>query len=183
MAKNNNAMWWGLGTLAVVVGGLAFVLSDDDDKSSDSTSGGSSGGASGDSTGDGAPPSLEQVASQLRAQYLSISGCAVSWKSGDASRSGLQSHVQDFFAPALARARESGATSLDGATAWVAQFLVPGCDQPPGPLKGIAIDAALAGHLPMGVQQVFDAAQVQPSVQFFLAIRAVLSALMTARGG
>jgi hypothetical protein len=126
---------------------------------------------------EGESATLAETAASIREEVLTVKGCAVSWKSGEASRTTLLSHINDFFVPALADARDKGATTVDEITAHIASLLVAGCPWPPTVLESFNIDDALAGKLSGLAQQAWTVAESQKVVQFYLTIRQVVTGL------
>lgn len=127
---------------------------------------------------------LSEVAAKLRAELVTLDGCSVAWKVGEASRTVLLAHQSDFFIPAIADARSKGLTSTDEITSHVAGLLVPGCPWPPTIIQDLDIEAAVAGQLPFVQNQMWTIAQALGSVQLYLTIRSsVATSLTTNRRG
>lgn len=168
-SKKGNNTWLAvvLGVLGVggVVGGIAWARSRADGKSS------SNAGVIG--------ATLHQVATAIREETLIVDGCVVSWKLGEASRTALLAHRDDFFVPAIADARAKGSTTVDEITAHLAALLVPGCAWPPTVLENFNLDDAVAGKLTFIQKQAWTIAQSAGSVRLYLTIRQVVAALAT----
>lgn len=173
--NENTWLWLGAGLLGLGVVG-AVVVTRSRSKSKSSTDSGTSGSK--------APvKSLGELAAELRVQLLTVNGCAVSWRLGEASRTALRSHVDDFFKPAIADASSRSLSSIDEVTAHVAGLLVPGCPWPPTLIDDFDIEAAVAGKLPLIQSQMWTIAQSTGSVQLYLEIRQVVAALRANRRG
>ena len=145
-----------------------------------STSGTTSGSSSksGSKSGSTSPAkSLFEVAAALRSELLTVTGCSVAWRLGEASRTALLTHQNDFFLPAIADARAKGLSTTDEITSHLASVLVPGCQWPPKTIADIDIQAAINGELGMVQTQVWTIAQALGSVQLYLAIRQAVVSL------
>lgn len=178
---NDNTML-ALVLAALGLGGVGLAVwarSRSSEAGSSSSSSSSSSGANGAKA-----PTLAEVASTLRTELLTLDGCSVAWKLGEASRSALLVHQADFFTPAIADARAKGLTTVDEITSHVAGLLVPGCPWPPPIIEDFDIQAAVSGQLSALKQQMWNIAQTAGSVQLYLTIRsAVASSLITFRRG
>ena len=157
----------GLGGTVVVV---AWARSRSDDSTSSSSTS-STKGAIG--------KSLLEVAAAIREETLILNGCTVSWRVGEASRTALLGHRDDFFVPAIADARAKGASTVDEITSHLAALLVPGCAWPPAVLHDFDLDDAVAGNLTFVQKQAWTIAQSMGSVRLYLTIRQVVAVLAT----
>lgn len=160
-----------LGVLGLggAIGGIAWARSRATDSKASSSS--SNTGAIG--------TTLHQVATAIRAETLIVDGCVVSWKLGEASRTALLGHRDDFFLPAIADARAKGAATVDEITSHLAALLVPGCAWPPTVLASFNLDEAVAGQLTFVQKQAWTIAQTVGSVRLYLTIRQVVAVLAT----
>lgn len=154
--------------LGGAIGGIAWARS----RSADSKASSSSSNAAIGTT-------LHQVATAIREETLIVDGCVVSWKLGEASRTALLAHRDDFFVPAIADARAKGATTVDEITSHLAALLVPGCAWPPTVLENFNLDEAIAGKLTFVQKQAWTIAQSVGSVRLYLTIRQVVAVLAT----
>ncbi len=161
-----------LGVLGVggTVGAIAWARSKSDNAGSSSGSN-SSAGAIG--------MTLPEVAGAIRQETLIVDGCTVSWRVGEASRTELLRHRDDFFVPAIADARAKGAVTVDEITAHLAGLLVPGCAWPPTILQEFNLDDAVNGRLSLFQKQAWTVAQSSGTVRLYLTIRQVVAVLAT----
>ncbi|HLT38267.1 MAG TPA: hypothetical protein VK034_18405 [Enhygromyxa sp.] len=158
--------------LGGTIGAVAWARSRSDGGKSSSSSGSSKGAISG--------KSLPEVALAIREETLIVNGCTVSWRVGEASRTELLAHRDDFFVPAIADARAKGSTTVDEITAHLAALLVPGCAWPPTVLNDFQnLDDAVAGKLTFVEKQAWTIAQSMGSVRLYLTIRQVVAVLAT----
>jgi hypothetical protein len=173
--KSSNGTW-----LAIVlgIGGTVGLVAVARSRSSDDAKTKAKG-----KSGETKSPSLVEVAATLRRELLTLEGCAVTWKLGEASRTALIAHQADFFVPAIADARAKGMGTVDEITAHVAGLLVPGCPWPPPIIQNFDLEAAVAGELPMIQEQMWTIAQAMGAVQLYLTIRSVVASAMANRRG
>lgn len=163
-----------LGVLGVggTVGAIAWARSKSDNAGTNSNSNsGSSAGAIG--------TTLPEVAGAIRQETLIVDGCTVSWRVGEASRTELLRHRDDFFVPAIADARAKGAVTVDEITAHLAGLLVPGCAWPPTVLQEFNLDDAVNGRLNVFQKQAWTIAQSSGAVRLYLTLRQVVAVLAT----
>lgn len=122
-------------------------------------------------------PSLTELAVALRNEVLIVDGCTVSWRVGEASRTTLLGHRDDFLVPAIADARTRGANTVDEITAHVCALLVPGCAWPPPVLANFDLDKALADELTFVQKQAWTLAQTAGAVKLYLTVRQAVGTL------
>jgi hypothetical protein len=171
--KNDNTLLiivLGVLGLGGTIGGIAWARSRSTDAKSSSSSG---------SNGKYIGTTLQEVAKAIREETLIVDGCVVSWKLGEASRTALLSHRDDFFVPAIADARTKRATTVDEITSHLAGLLVPGCPWPPTILQNFNLEDAVAGKLTLFQKQAWTIAQSLGSVRLYLTIRQVVAVLAT----
>ena len=164
-----------LGVLGIggTMGAVAWARSRSD-------SGGASSSGSGSSSSSAAiGKTLPEVATAIRQETLTVNGCTVSWRVGEASRTELLRHRDDFFVPAVADARAKGAVSVDEITAHVTALLVPGCAWPPTVLQDFNLDDAINGRLNAFQNQAWTIAQSSGAVRLYLTVRQVVAVLAT----
>jgi hypothetical protein len=121
---------------------------------------------------------LAENATTLRHEVLIVDGCTVSWRVGEASRTTLLGHRDDFLVPAIADAQSRGATTVDEITARVAALLVPSCAWPPPILENFDLDAAIGDEMTFLQKQAWTIAQTSGAVQLYLTLRMVVATLV-----
>jgi len=128
------------------------------------------------------PPMTDQTPAQrgreIAAQYLIQRGCALEWAPGQGP-SAIAGHVPDFVVPAIAWARQNGATGVAGVTNSIYGLLMPGCGMP-SQLDSFDLDKAVARQLMTEQQVAFDMLRAyMPNIQLYLTLRG----LVIAQGG